>query len=47
MSESKPVTDYYNDKYKHETLQTANVQSLLGEVTDPCEENKDQGVMWE
>ena len=34
MSESKPVTDYYNDKYKHETLQTANVQSLLNEVND-------------
>ena len=34
MSESKPVADYYDDKYKHETLQTANVQSLLGEVND-------------
>jgi hypothetical protein len=34
MSESKPMTEYYNHKYKHETLATANVQSILDEVND-------------
>ena len=34
MSESKPMTDYYLDKYKHETLHKANVESILEEVND-------------
>ena len=34
MSESKPMTEYYNHKCKHETLATANVQSILDEVND-------------
>ena len=28
------MTDYYQEKYKHEILQQANVESLLGEVND-------------
>ena len=34
MATQKPMTEYYQEKYKHEILQRANVESLLGEVND-------------
>ena len=34
MATQKPMTEYYQEKYKHEILQKANVESLLGEVND-------------